>query len=101
MWDKIIEYMAANGVWALLFLGLLVYQLQDSKKREEKYTATITSLTEGLNALEGIKQDIKNIIDTLDSTVAVAQGLFTKKKPAAAKTRSEDDAEPDPPKTAE
>ena len=80
MWDQIVEYMAANGVWALLFLGLLVYQLKDSKKREEKYTATITSLTEGLNALEGIKQDIKRIIDTIDSTVQIGQGIFGKKK---------------------
>lgn len=80
MWDQIVEYMAANGVWALLFLGLLVYQLKDSKKREEKYTATINSLTEGLNALEGIKQDIKSIIDTIDSTVSVGQRFFGKKK---------------------
>ena len=80
MWDQIVEYMAANGVWALLFLGLLVYQLKDSKKRDEKYTATITSLTEGLNALEGIKQDIKSIIDTIDSTVSVGMRSFTKKK---------------------
>ena len=80
MWDQIVEYAAANGVWALLFLGLLVYQLKDSKKREEKYTATITSLTEGLNALEGIKQDIKSIIDTIDSTVSVGQRILGKKK---------------------
>ena len=85
MWDQIVEYMAANGVWALLFLGLLVYQLMDSKKREEKYTATITSLTEGLNALEGIKQDIKSIIDTIDSTVNIGQRFFAKKKPLSEK----------------
>ena len=94
MWDKIVEYMASNGVWALLFLGLLVYQLQDSKKREEKYTATITSLTEGLNALEGIKQDIKNIIDTIDSA---AQGLFSRKKSTQAKVRNEEVNDADPP----
>ena len=82
MWEQIVEAMAANGVWALLFLGLLVYQLKDSKKREEKYTATINSLTEGLSALEGIKQDIKSIIDTIDSTVRVGQTLFGKKKAA-------------------
>lgn len=76
MWDQIIEYMAQNGVWALLFLALLVYQLQDSKKREEKYTSTITSLTEGLNALDGIKKDIKSIIETIDSTINTVQ-LFT------------------------
>ena len=97
MWDKIVEYMASNGVWALLFLGLLVYQLQDSKKREEKYTATITSLTEGLNALEGIKQDIKNIIDSIDSA---AHGLFGKKKVGAhGKVRNDASDEDDPPNT--
>jgi len=96
MWDKIVEYMASNGVWALLFLGLLVYQLQDSKKREEKYTATIASLTEGLNALEGIKQDIKNIIDSIDSA---AQGIFGKKK-THTKMRSEEPDEPEPPNEA-
>jgi len=93
MWETIIEYMAANGVWALLFLGLLVYQLQDSKKREEKYTATITSLTEGLGALEGIKQDIKNIIDSIDSA---SQGIFKKKtsRGKAESDRSDDSDSP-------
>ena len=79
MWEQIMEAAAANGIWALLFLGLLVYQLKDSKKREEKYTATITSLTEGLNALEGIKQDIKSIIDTIDATVKLGD-VAPKKK---------------------
>ena len=90
MWDQIMEYAAANGIWALLFLALLIYQLKDSKKREEKYTATITSLTEGLNALEGIKQDIKSIIETIDSTVKVGESLFgSKKKPPADKSGTE------------
>ena len=80
MWEQIMEAAAANGIWALLFLGLLVYQLKDSKKREEKYTATITSLTEGLNALEGIKQDIKSIIDTIDATVKLGDAIAPKKK---------------------
>ena len=51
-----------------------------SKKREEKYTATITGLTEGLNALEGIKQDIKSIIDTIDATVQPEDRVFAKRK---------------------
>lgn len=90
MWDQIMEYAAANGIWALLFLALLIYQLKDSKKREEKYTATITSLTEGLNALEGIKQDIKSIIETIDSTVKVGESLFgSKKKPPENKSDTE------------
>ena len=89
MWEQIMEYAAANGIWALLFLGLLIYQLKDSKKREEKYTATITSLTEGLNALEGIKQDIKNIIDAIDSTLRVGESYLVKKKPEKTGEKSE------------
>ena len=89
MWEQIMEAAAANGIWALLFLGLLIYQLKDSKKREEKYTATINSLTEGLSALEGIKQDIKSIIDTIGSTVSIGQSLFGKKKGASDDTTSE------------
>lgn len=93
MWEQIMEAAAANGIWALLFLGLLIYQLKDSKKREEKYTATITSLTEGLSALEGIKQDIKSIIDTIDSTVKLGENVFGRKK--TAKKGSEDNASPE------
>ena len=89
MWEQIVEAMAANGVWALLFLGLLVYQLKDSKKREEKYTATINSLTEGLSALEGIKQDIKSIIDTIGSTVSIGQSIFGKKKTSSDSAETE------------
>lgn len=89
MWDQIMEYAASNGIWALLFLALLVYQLKDSKKREEKYTATINSLTEGLSALEGIKQDIKSIIDTIDATVKIGETFFGKKK-----EKPKDDAQP-------
>ena len=92
MWDQVVEYMAANGVWALLFLGLLVYLLQDSKKREEKYTATINSLTEGLNALEGIKQDIKSIIQTIAATASIGQSSFGKKK-SDRKASQEDEVE--------
>ena len=79
MWEQIIEAAAANGIWAMLFVGLLIYLLNDSKKREEKYTATINNLTEGLNALEGIKQDIKNIIDAIDSTVKIGESAIKKK----------------------
>ena len=37
-------------------------------------------MTEGLNALEGIKQDIKSIIDTIDATVESEEPIFGKRK---------------------
>lgn len=69
MWESIIEAAASNGLWALLFVGLLVYILQDSKKREEKYTKTIESLSEGLETVEEIKTDVKSILSKIISGV--------------------------------
>jgi hypothetical protein len=68
MWESIIEAAASNGLWALLFVGLLVYLLQDSKKREEKYTKTIESLSECLNTVEDIQADVKSILSKIIGT---------------------------------
>lgn len=68
MWESIIEAAASNGLWALLFVGLLVYLLQDSKKREEKYTKTIESLSECLNTVEDIQTDVKSILSKIIGT---------------------------------
>ncbi len=41
MWDNILELAISDGLWALLFCVLLIYQLKDSKVREVKYQDTI------------------------------------------------------------
>ncbi len=67
MWENIIEAAASNGLWALLFVGLLTYLLQDSKKREEKYTKTIEGLSDCLKTVEEIKTDVKSILTKIVS----------------------------------
>ena len=37
MWEEIFNLALNNGLWAVLFLMLLVYVLKDSKSRESKY----------------------------------------------------------------
>ena len=61
MWEELIKLAVSNGIWAVLFLGLLVYQLKDSATREVKYQQTIESLTDKLNIVEDIKGDIVDI----------------------------------------
>ena len=34
MWQDILELALTNGIWSALFVGLLIYQLKDSAKRE-------------------------------------------------------------------
>ncbi|MBQ3047950.1 MAG: bacteriocin, partial [Clostridia bacterium] len=37
MWKEILELALTNGIWSALFVGLLIFQLKDSAKREKKY----------------------------------------------------------------
>lgn len=56
MWDEILRLAIGNGLWAVLFCCLLVYQLRDSRGREGKYQKTIASLCDRLGTVEDIKQ---------------------------------------------
>ena len=66
MWSELLKEAATNGLWALLFVSLLVYLLTDSRKREAKYQEVISRLASSLEAVEEIKEDIKDIKGALD-----------------------------------
>lgn len=65
IWNEIISIIVGNGVFAILFVWLFVYQLKDSSKREEKYQRTIEELTTHLNTLDEVKEDLLEIKDIL------------------------------------
>ena len=65
MWEKIFTMAISNGIFACLFVALLVYELKDSRTREKKYQKTIDSLANRLQTVEKISEDIdemKNVI---------------------------------------
>ena len=71
MWQEILNLAISNGLFAVLFMGLLIYQLKDSRTREEKYQSTIESLGKALLVIEEIKDDvsiIKTKINSLENT---------------------------------
>ena len=61
MWEEILQIAISNGIWAVLFVALLIYQLKDSAQREIKYQQTIEVLTQKYAVVEDIKQDIDEI----------------------------------------
>ena len=65
LWKEIVSIVVSNGVFAILFVWLFLYQLKDSSKREVKYQETIEKLTGHLSELEQIKNDISEIKDFL------------------------------------
>ena len=61
MWEKIFNLALSNGIWAVLFLALLVYQLRDSRSREAKYQQTIETLGKSLDVINDVKEDVEEI----------------------------------------
>jgi uncharacterized protein YoxC len=61
MWSKIVDLAITNGLWAVMFLGLLIYLLKDSRTREVKYQETIKELNKTLNVVNEIREDITEI----------------------------------------
>ena len=65
LWEEIVSIVVSNGVFAILFVWLFMYQLKDSSKREQKYQQTISELTAHFNTLEDMRKDISDIKELL------------------------------------
>ena len=59
MVDEIINLAISNGLWAVLFVLLFLYQIQNSQKRERKYQDVIDSLTNSLGIIKNIDANVK------------------------------------------
>ena len=66
MWEQIVNLAISNGLFAVLFLGLLVYQLKDSRTREQKYQMTIENLGNSLEIVKQVKEDVEDIKDKIN-----------------------------------
>ena len=68
MEEKILDLASSQGVWAMLTVGLIFYILKNQEKRdlrqeerETKYQDIISTLTEKLNIIEEVKEDVIEI----------------------------------------
>ena len=66
MWEQIINLAISNGLFAVLFLGLLIYQLKDSRSREKRYQETIARLGTALDIVHSVKSDVEEIKEILN-----------------------------------
>ncbi len=81
--SEIFKLVAANGIWAVLFLFLLIYELRDSRTREQRYMKIIADLSDRLETVEDISTDIK----TLSNKLYPAFNCTLKESPTTTKLR--------------
>lgn len=87
MWESVIDTVVANGAWAVLFCLLLIFELRDSRKREEKYQKTIFTLGEDLGVVREVADDVKEIkrdLRRVSDSCGNEEGETEETSPAAA-----------------
>jgi len=68
MWQEIVDLAISNGLWAVLFLFLLIFVLRDANKREKKYQDIIEKLGNNIEIIKEVQEDVKEIKTTLEKT---------------------------------
>jgi len=63
--NEILQLAASQSLWAILFVWLLFYVLKENSKREKNFQDIILALTEKLDTLESIKENLVDIKDGL------------------------------------
>ena len=61
MFEEAINLAVSNGIWAVLFVCLLVYLLKDANKREKRYTALISDLSVRFCIVKKIDKQLKYV----------------------------------------
>lgn len=65
MEKEVLQLAASQGLWAVMFVGLLFYVLKANSNREEKFQDIISNLTERLDVLDILKKDVDEIKEKL------------------------------------
>ena len=91
MWDEIVNLAIKNGLWAVLFMGLFVFVIKDSASREKKYQQTIQNLTEHLQIIKEIKDDVDDIKDVVYKTKKQKATTSSSKKVVPCKKSDKND----------
>lgn len=67
--DVLIQMASKDGIWAVLFVSLFVYQLKESKQRETRLMNFIDQISKHIEGLVGkyekMSNDIEDIKDEL------------------------------------
>lgn len=80
MWEEILKAALSNGLWAVLFCVLLMYQLRDGRTREEKYRQTINVLLNRLEVLDGVSKCVTEISETVTQTLNLVKKKTKREK---------------------
>ncbi|MDI6790925.1 MAG: BhlA/UviB family holin-like peptide [Thermodesulfobacteriota bacterium] len=67
MWEQVFKIALTQGIWAALFVALLIFVLRENNKREIRYIGIIETQTkEGATALTALTTEVRCVKENVD-----------------------------------
>ena len=66
MFDEIIKLALTNGLWAVLFVVLFLYQIKTSMSRESKYQALLEKLANNVAIIKNVDKTVRGVAKNVD-----------------------------------
>ena len=60
-WHIVLNIVSESGIWAMLFVILLIILITSNNAREQKYQDIIRALSNSLKKIEEVKEDVEDI----------------------------------------
>lgn len=69
MWEEALRVAVSNGIFAVLFCSLLIYELKITGRRENKYQRVIEGLTQSLSSLKAVESNLESVERLLEDVL--------------------------------
>lgn len=77
MFDEIIKLALTNGLWAVLFVVLFLYQIKTSTVREQKYQAMLEKLANNMAVIKNVDKTVRGVAKNVDIILTACRGENT------------------------
>lgn len=74
MLDEIIKLALTNGLWAVLFVILLLYQIKTSMERERKYQIVLEKLSNNVAVIKNVDKNVRAMARNVDKILTINRG---------------------------
>lgn len=74
MMEEVIKLACTNGLWAVLFVVLLIYQIRTSMLREQKYQALLEKLANNVAIIKNVDKNVRSVAKNVDIMLTTCRG---------------------------
>jgi len=74
MMEEVVKLACTNGLWAVMFVVLLLHQIKTSNQREQKYQALLEKLANNVAIIKNVDKNVRAVAKNVDVMLTTCRG---------------------------